>query len=47
MSISRVQQGAVAEFEVASLLMMASKGKLDVAAPLSVDGRQDELVQWR
>jgi hypothetical protein len=47
MSSSGVQLGAVGEFEVARLLMMASKDKLDVDAQLSDDDRRDEPVQWR
>jgi hypothetical protein len=43
MSIGRVQQGAIGEFEVVRLTVMASKGKLDVAAQLSDDDWRDEL----
>ncbi len=47
MPITRVQQGAIGQFLAAILMMMGSKGKLEVAVPMSDDDRRDQEVHTR
>ena len=47
MPITRVQQGAIGQFLAAILMMMGSKGKLEVAVPMSDDDRRDQEVHRR
>ena len=47
MAISAVQQGRIAEMEFAKLLMIGSRGRIEVAAPLSDDERRDYEIHVR
>lgn len=44
MALNSVQIGVIAQMEFAKLLMMGSKGKLEVASPISDDERRDAEV---
>ena len=45
--VTSVQQGLIAQQEFAKLLMMGSRGKIEVAAPLSDDERRDYEIHVR
>ncbi len=47
MRISFVQQGIIAQLEFAKLLIMGSRGKIEVAAPLTDDERRDYEIHVR
>jgi hypothetical protein len=47
MALTKVQQGVIGQFLAAILMMMGSKGKLEVAVPMSDDDRRDQEVHAR
>ena len=47
MPLTKVQKGAIGQYEAAKLMMMGSNGELEVAAPLSDDDRRDQEVHAR
>jgi hypothetical protein len=47
MALTKVQQGAIGQFEAAKLMMMGSNGALEVDAPYSDDDRRDQEIHAR
>src|SRR5437588_8905709 len=47
MALTSVQQGVIGQFLAAILMMLGSDGLLEIAAPMSDDGRRDQEVHIR